>query len=206
MHLAGAHAVPGHGVDLVHRPTDPQPVYPRMGGSYQTRWLAVDEHTGTHADAPRHFIPPPGSGLPHAGPAGEIGIDRLPLLAAVGPADVVDVTSVPPAQPGRSPAIGTAELDSWEAAHGSVRPGDVVLLHSGWDERYRRGPAGAGYGSQVLAGTEPGWPAPTPEAMGWLHERGVRCVGNRRNERVGMAGARQAGRHHVAAAPLPGCQ
>jgi isatin hydrolase len=159
------------------RPADPQPVHPGGGSSYQTRWLVVDEHTGTHADAPRHFIPPPDSGLPHAGPGGQIGIDRLPLLAAAGPADVLDVTSLPPAPPGHSPAVGPAELARWEAAHGEVRPGDVVLLHSGWDERYRRGPDGAGYGRDVLAGAQPGWPAPTADAMEWLHERGVRCVG-----------------------------
>ncbi len=67
------------------RPDDPQPVHPRTGGGYQTRWLVIDEHTGTHLDAPRHFVPPPGSRLPRAGPGGEIGVDKLPLLAAAGP-------------------------------------------------------------------------------------------------------------------------
>jgi kynurenine formamidase len=40
------------------RPGDPQPVRPQTGGGYQTRWLVMDEHTGTHIDAPRHFSPP----------------------------------------------------------------------------------------------------------------------------------------------------
>ncbi|WP_307937260.1 cyclase family protein [Salinispora arenicola] len=40
-------------------------VYSR-GGPYATRWMAIDEHTGTHFDAPLHFIPPPDSGLPGA--------------------------------------------------------------------------------------------------------------------------------------------
>src|SRR5690349_14403430 len=42
----------------------------RTGAPYQTRWLCIDEHTGTHLDAPSHFVPRPGSGLPDAGPAG----------------------------------------------------------------------------------------------------------------------------------------
>lgn len=67
------------------RPGDPQPVRAQSGGHYQTRWLVLDEHAGTHIDAPRHFVPPPGSGLPHAGTAGEIGVEGLPLMAAAGP-------------------------------------------------------------------------------------------------------------------------
>lgn len=74
------------------RPGDPQPVRPQTGGKYQTRWLVLDEHAGTHVDAPRHFVPP-GSGLPNAGAADEVGVDQLPLLAAAGPASVVDVAS-----------------------------------------------------------------------------------------------------------------
>lgn len=160
------------------RPADPQPVHPRTGGSYQTRWLVLDEHTGTHADAPRHFIPPPDSGLPHAGPGGQAGIDRLPLLAAAGPADVVDVTGLDQAAGGHSPAVDVPHLAAWEAEHGPVSAGDAVLLRGGWDDRYRPGADGDRYGQDVLVtGAEPGWPAPTPQAIEWLHERGVRCVG-----------------------------
>ena len=159
------------------RPADPQPVHPRIG-SYQTRWLVLDEHTGTHADAPRHFVPPPGGGLPHAGPDGQTGIDRLPLLAAVGPADVVAVTGLADAPGGHSPAVGVSHLAGWESEHGQIAPGDVVLLCGDCDERYRTGSAGGAYGADVLvAGSRPGWPAPSPEAIEWLYERGVRCVG-----------------------------
>jgi Putative cyclase len=77
------------------RPDAPQPVHPHTGGSYQTRWLVIDEHTGTHIDAPRYFVPPPASGLPHAGQARDIGVDSLPL-AAMGAADVIDVSGLTP--------------------------------------------------------------------------------------------------------------
>lgn len=139
----------------------------------------MDEYTDTHIDAPRHFIPPPGSELPHASPAGDIGVDRLPLLAAAGPAIVVDVTGLSgTTSGGASPPVTVAELTAWEDAHGAIRAGDVVLLRTGWDRRYRSGPEGAGYGADALVhGTGPGWPAPTPEAVSWLHERGVRCAG-----------------------------
>ena len=52
---------------------------------YQTRWMLMDEHTGTHLDAPAHFIPPPGSGLPHAGEQGLVTVDRVPLEQMAGP-------------------------------------------------------------------------------------------------------------------------
>jgi isatin hydrolase len=160
------------------RSADPQPVRPQAGGDYQTRWLVLDEHAGTHVDAPRHFVPPPGSGLPNAGPGGEIGVDNLPLLAAAGPAVVIDVSEHDEAADGTSPEITLAHLREWEAVHGPIGAGDVLLLRSGWDSRYLAGPAGDRYGNDVLVSqTAPGWPAPTPEAIGWLHERGVRCVG-----------------------------
>jgi kynurenine formamidase len=179
------------------RPGDPQPVRPQTGGGYQTRWLVMDEHTGTHVDAPRHFIPPPDSQLPHAGPAGDIGVDRLPLLAAAGPASVVDATRLSgTTRGGASPPVTVAELTAWEDANGTVSPGDVVLLRTGWDSRYRSGPEGAGYGTDALVrGTGPGWPAPTPEAVRWLHERGVRCIGT---DGLSMGPAEGGGPTHLA--------
>jgi isatin hydrolase len=161
------------------RPADPQPVRPAVRGSYQTRWLVMDEHTGTHLDAPRHFIPPPGSGMPHAGPGGDIGVDRFPLTAAAGRASVVDVTGlVGTAENGVSPPVRPEHLLAWEEVNGRLEPRDVVLLRADWDERYRRGPAGDAYGAGPLTGAGPAWPALTPEAVLFLHERGVRCVGS----------------------------
>ena len=145
LHVAGAHAVPLDRLELVRPPACGS----AAGASghrrcLQTRWLVLDEHTGTHADAPRHFIPPAGSGLPHAGPAGHIGIDKLPLLAAAGPADVVDVTSLDAA---------AERLAAWQAEHGPIAAGDVLLLRSGWDDGYRsRRDAGAQPGRRLQHG------------------------------------------------------
>jgi kynurenine formamidase len=158
------------------RSDDPQPVHPRTGGEYQTRWLVLDEHTGTHLDAPRHFVPPPDSGLPNAGPAGEIGIADLPVLAASGPAAVIDADT-PTGGPGRSPMISPGMVERWEKKNGPLQ-GEVVLFRTGWDRRYLPGSDGSRYGDDVLTvGTEPGWPAPTPETIAVLRDRGVTCVG-----------------------------
>src|SRR4051812_7683821 len=46
---------------------------------YRTNYIIIDEHTGTHYDAPVHFIPPPDSGLQAAGPLGTMTGEQVPL-------------------------------------------------------------------------------------------------------------------------------
>ena len=41
--------------------------------------LVIDEHTGTQWDAPAHFVPPPDSGLPGAGPMGLVTGEKVPV-------------------------------------------------------------------------------------------------------------------------------
>lgn len=151
----------------------------RNGVAYQTRWLAVDEHTGTHLDAPSHFIPPIDSGLANAGTAGDTCLEQVPLCQSMGPAAMVDVSELDgDADPGVSPAITAERLQGWEQSNGRLGAGDIVLFRSGWDRYYQRGAAGARYGWDVLiTGKQPGWPAPDPECVEFLHQRGVRCVG-----------------------------
>lgn len=149
-------------------------------GPYQTRWLLVDEHTGTHVDAPAHFVPPEGSGLEGAGPAGAVTVEQIDLEQLMGPAVVVDVPDdLPGGAPGVSPSITADLLAAFEDEHGTIAAGDVVLLRSRWDERfYRPGPAGDDYcRNPLVRGTTAGWPAPDVSAMELLVERGVRCVG-----------------------------
>jgi isatin hydrolase len=177
----------------------PDPVTPVSGrlGPYQTRWLLLDEHTGTHFDAPTHGIPPAGSGLPGAGPAGGLASDDIPLEQLMGRACVVDVGDlVGEAAPGESPLIRPDAVERFERRHGALETGDVVLFHSGWDRRYRAGPAGAAYVHDCVVGrTAPGWPAPVAETVIALAERGVRCVGT---DGVSMGAAHDGGPAHFA--------
>jgi kynurenine formamidase len=148
-------------------------------GAYQTRWLLIDEHTGTHFDAPAHFIPEAATGLPHAGPAGELTADRIPLEQMMGPAVVVSVPAdLPGSGPGISPFITQDVVLAHEKQHGEIEAGSVVLFNSGWDRNYRPGPAGNAYCFDVMiTRSGPGWPAPDPDTMRLLLSRGVRCVG-----------------------------
>ncbi len=147
-------------------------------GEYQTRWLLLDEHTGTHVDAPAHFIPAPGTGLDGAGDMGSVTVEQIPLDQLTGPAVVIDVAEDLPGSPGVSPVITPAHIEEFEGRNGRLGAGDVVLFRTGWDSRYRPGRDGSAYCFDPLVlRSVPGWPAPEPPAMRLLVERGVRCVG-----------------------------
>lgn len=151
----------------------------RSAAPYQTHFIIIDEHCGTHFDAPTHFIPPAGSGLPWASELGAQTGDKVPLQDLMGPAAVIDVRFLQAeGKPGISPFITPAHIQAWEQQHGAIQPGDVVLLFTGWDRYYVEGPEGAKYAQGALVtGTFAGWPAPGPEAVRYLHDRGVKCIG-----------------------------
>lgn len=50
----------------------------------ETRKVILGTHTGTHVDAPRHFIP------------GGESVDNLPLDVLIGPASMLDLRDLPP--------------------------------------------------------------------------------------------------------------
>lgn len=74
--------------------------------------LHLYSHSGTHMDAPRHFG------------VGDGSVDRIPLDRCLGPAWVVDL-------PGTEPraVLTVAHLG---AVAKKVRPGDGLLLRTGW--------------------------------------------------------------------------
>ncbi len=81
----------------------------------ETRKLVFGTHIGTHADAPRHFIPNGGT------------IDEVPLETLIGPATVVDFTDCRPLQ-----EIGVADLKNRLGAKAPVR----LILRTGWSEYF----------------------------------------------------------------------
>lgn len=147
---------------------------------YQTNFIIIDEHCGTHFDASTHFIPPEGSGLPFAGPLGNNSGEKVCLADLIGPAAVIDVRFLnhPEGQPGVSPAITVEHVRSWEAEHGAIQAREIVLFCTGWDRYYKPGLEGRQYAQgPVLFRDTPGWPAPEPETVIYLHEKGVKTIG-----------------------------
>lgn len=135
-----------------------------------SRSLVMEEHCGTHADAPNHIANADGVAV------GDASIDLLALDSFYGRARVADLRGVRGTRPGESPWITpdmvTATLPS------PLQPGDALLVRTGWsDERYLPGAGGKHYVAAPLAGREPAWPALQPGTIAAVHDLGVRLIG-----------------------------
>ncbi|MEM7558757.1 MAG: cyclase family protein [Planctomycetota bacterium] len=78
--------------------------------------LRLYSHSGTHIDAPRHFLPEGAT------------LEQQDLSVCVGPAQLVDLTPIEPRQ-----AISVADLGSLAS---DIRPGARLLLRTDWHERF----------------------------------------------------------------------
>ena len=104
---------------------------------YYSQQMVIDEHTGTQADFPAHFVPPKGSGIEFESEAGWFTGDKYPVDRMMGPAVVVDVSAILDQAPGgQSPLITVDMIKADEAANGEIKAGDVVLFYSGYDDAY----------------------------------------------------------------------
>jgi kynurenine formamidase len=114
--------------------------------------VMMSEHTGTHVDAPKHFIP---GGCP---------VDKLPLSSLMGRGVKVDACFVEPRG-----LFSLEHLKAFEAEHGGIKKGDIVLFRFGWDSKYHLQPDCAGYLED--------WPGLAPTVAEHLAEKGAAAVG-----------------------------
>ena len=99
--------------------------YDERGPAWYWNGFETGEHTGTHFDAPIHWIS--GKDLP------ENSVDRIPPRKFVGPACVVDVTTDVAQNPDFLLTIG--RVQQWERSYGKIPAGAWLLLRTGWSER-----------------------------------------------------------------------
>ena len=112
------------GTDIIMWPGAPSPEMETLvtvqHDGYFARRVSFFEHTGTHFDAPCHFI------------EGKATTDKIPASDLVRPAVVIDISS----------AIGTdadavltlEHVREWEKVNGVVPAGSAILLRTGWEE------------------------------------------------------------------------
>jgi kynurenine formamidase len=135
--------------------------YDDAGPAWAWDVLEIGEHTGTHFDAPIHWI----SGKDGKDVA-SVGADRL-----VGPAVVIDRSAECAEDPGY--LLTVADIEAFEAEHGEIPSGAWVLFRSGWDARAHDAEAFLNAGPDG-----PVTPGPDVEAARWLgSERGIAGFG-----------------------------
>jgi kynurenine formamidase len=133
------------------------------GYFYSSYDLGTAEHGGTHLDAPIHFA------------EGGLSTDEIPLAGLIGPAAVVDVRE----QADADYRVSVADLEGWEARHGKLPNGGILLLRTGWGARWTD--RAAYLGTEAIgpdAIPQLHFPGLAPEAAQWLVDRrGIVAVG-----------------------------
>jgi kynurenine formamidase len=132
-------------------------LYDEAGPAWAWDVLELGEHTGTHFDAPIHWI---------SGRDGE-DVASVPAGRLVAPAVVIDRSAEVAADPGY--LLTVAEIERFEAEHGEIPRGAWVLFRSGWDARAQDAEAFLNAGPDG-----PVTPGPDVEAARWLGtQRGI---------------------------------
>lgn len=132
--------------------------YDERGPAWYWNNFSCGEHTGTHFDAPVHWV----TGKDHA----DNTTDTIPAGKFFAPACVIDASKQAAADPDF--LLTRAHVEAWEAKHGRIEEGSWVLMRTDWSRR--RDP------SAFLNAREDGShvPGPHPELVPFLaKERNV---------------------------------
>jgi kynurenine formamidase len=158
----------------------------------------MDSQAGTSLVPPSYALPPepllPNALAPTAriwlddyerefGPRGtsDTTTEKVPLSQTCGWARVIDVRHlVGSTNRGNwpaSPRITVAEIKQYEAANGELQAGQIVVFRTDHTDRHFQPRAEAAVCmADPINGIREGWPAPGPEVIAYLAEKGIRCV------------------------------
>ena len=132
--------------------------YDDKGPFWAWNWLKLGEHSGTHFDAPQHWIT--GKDYPDG------ATDTIPVRNFVGPLNVIDCS----AEVAKNPdfLLTVDHIKAWEAKHGAIEKGSWVVMRSDW---YKRNGSETAFLNADENG--PHSPGPTAEAIQYLIDKGV---------------------------------
>ena len=152
--------------------------YDNAGPWWAWNWLELGEHSGTHFDAPHHWL----SGKDFL----DGFTDTLDVQRLIAPVNVIDCSAEASADPD---FLLTAEgVKAWEACHGAIRPGEWVVMRTDWDRRM--------HDEELFLNEDPDphedgshSPGPSTDCIDYLLSRGIvgwgtQCIGTD----AGMAG------------------
>ncbi|MBJ6133541.1 cyclase family protein [Ochrobactrum sp. Q0168] len=132
--------------------------YNQDGPFWAWNWIELGEHTGTHFDAPSHWV----TGKDHSNNT----TDTIPPQNFVAPVNVIDRSAEATANPDY--LLTVESIQEWEAEHGEIEAGSWVILRTDW---YKRN----GSTETFLNADEngPHSPGPTAEAIRYLLSKGI---------------------------------
>lgn len=157
----------------------------------------MDSMAGTHLVPPAYALPPDETPVAYAPEVrgwlaeyeekyGRRGTssrttEQVPIEWTCGPARVIDVRNLVGTTDKKSwpasPEITPEQIQADEREHGPLKPGDVVIFHTGHlDRSFHPQPNDAGVWADPLSGNSEGWPAPGPDAIVYLKQKGIRCI------------------------------
>ena len=102
--------------------------YDERGPGWYWNNFSCGEHTGTHFDAPIHWVS--GRELPNN------ATDTIPAEHFVAPAAVIDCAKESAADPDF--LLTVPFIERWEARHGRIPPRAWVLMRTDWSRRWSR--------------------------------------------------------------------
>jgi kynurenine formamidase len=154
--------------------------YDDKGPAWYWNNFSCGEHTGTHFDAPIHWVS--GKDLPNN------TTDTIPAQHFIAPCCVIDCAR----EAGENDdfILTVAVIEAWEAKHGRIPAGNWVFLRTDWSKK-----SGAAYANLKQDGAHT--PGPDPDAVRFLVEQrdvigfGVETIGT------------DAGQAHTFTPPYP---
>lgn len=128
--------------------------YDYRGPAWKWHNISMSEHTGTHFDAPSHWIS--GRDLPNA------AVDEIDVSNFIGPVCVIDCSDG--AAQDDDFELTVSVIEAWEKENGEIPAGSWVLMRTDWSKR-----SGVAYLNMREDG--PHSPGPTPDAIRFLIEK-----------------------------------
>jgi len=131
-------------------------IYNYAEHSFNLFQYTVNEHTGTHIDAPLHFSQDGTS------------VDEIPVSSLIAPLCVVDIAAR--AAEDADAQVTPDDLKAWIAANGDIPDGACVAMHSGWSSKVDTD------GFRNFDGTAQHYPGFHIEAAEMLLETGAQSI------------------------------
>ena len=126
---------------------------------YQLHKFTLGENTGTHVDAPSHFI------------KGKNSIDKIPLNQLVLPIIVINVEKQ--SKKNSDYQLTISDIKKWEKKNGKIPAGSLVILNTGWFKKFKNPKKYINMDNEKIMH----FPGFSPKSANFLLKRKITAVG-----------------------------